>query len=56
MQNIDADMAERVMEKMTDRGIVTLPIHDSFIVPHQHGGIFWEAMDDALQIALKQAA
>ena len=56
LQNVDAGMAERVMEKMTGQGIVTLPIHDSFIVPHQHENTLEEAMNEALERALKIAA
>ena len=56
LQNIDAGMAERVMERMMGQGIVTLPIHDSFIVAHQHENILREAMNDALAMALKIAA
>lgn len=56
LQNIDAGMMEQVMEKMTGQGIVALPIHDSAIVLCQHEGLLREAMDEALQIALKQAA
>jgi len=56
LQNIDAGMAERVMEKMTGRGIVALPIHDSFIVPHQHENTLREAMSESLEIALKRVA
>jgi hypothetical protein len=32
MQRKDSDIAERVMIKMLDNGVVALPIHDSFIV------------------------
>lgn len=56
LQKTDSDMAERIMEKMTGRGIVALPIHDSCIVPKLHKNTLEEAMNEALEIALKKAA
>jgi hypothetical protein len=55
LQNIDAGMAEHVMDKMTGRSIVALPIHDSFIVPQQHENTLRETMDEALEMAIKNA-
>jgi len=34
LQNTDAEIANRVMLEMLDRGYVCLPVHDSFIVHH----------------------
>ena len=34
LQRLDSDIAERVMVNMGKRGILVLPVHDSFIVPY----------------------
>jgi hypothetical protein len=36
LQNTDAWIAERVMKKLMEQGVVTLPIHDSFVVAKHH--------------------
>jgi hypothetical protein len=39
LQYQDARMAEAIVSRMLDRGIATLPIHDSFIVPRKNLGL-----------------
>jgi hypothetical protein len=48
LQRRDADLAERVLLRLLRRGIVALPIHDSFIVRRRHAGARDEAMDAEL--------
>jgi hypothetical protein len=36
LQRLDAEVAEDVMVSMMDRGVLALPIHDSFIVDYRH--------------------
>lgn len=43
----DSTMAEGVMDDLTKRGIVVLPVHDSFIVQAKHRDILQSAMIDA---------
>jgi len=51
LQAVDASMAENVMRRLRKQGVVSLPVHDSFIVPaNDH-----EALKEAMDIALKQA-
>lgn len=45
LQNVDADMAEAVAVRLLKKGIVALPIHDSFIVQERHREDLLEAMD-----------
>lgn len=48
LQNIDSEMAKSVLQELTvRRGIVALPIHDSFIVRREHHDALEEAMDTA---------
>jgi hypothetical protein len=44
LQCIDAEMARRVTKALLDKGIVSLPIHDSFIVQRKHEGSLAEIM------------
>lgn len=46
LQNTDAWLAERVLKRLTEDGVVCLPIHDSFIVSEQHKERLREAMDE----------
>ena len=48
LQRRDADLAERVLLRLLRRGIVALPIHDSFVVRRRHAGARDEAMDAEL--------
>jgi len=48
LQRRDADLAERVLLRLLDQGIVALPIHDSFIVRRHHADACDEAMDAEL--------
>jgi hypothetical protein len=49
LQNLDSRIAEDVMLRLRKQGIVSLPIHDSFIVPANDQGVLLEAMDAAFQ-------
>jgi len=44
LQNLDSQIAERVLMAMTERQIPCLPVHDSFIVPARHEDRLREAM------------
>jgi len=44
LQRIDSDIAEDVMMSMLGKNIVTLPVHDSFIVPEGHEDELRDAM------------
>jgi hypothetical protein len=45
----DSDMAEAVLLRLGARGIVALPVHDSFIVAEKHKSALQEVMDDELR-------
>lgn len=48
LQNLDSEMAKRVMRDLTvHQGITVLPIHDSFIVRKEHTAALEGAMDKA---------
>ena len=49
LQAVDADMAERVLVELLKQNVVTLPIHDSFIVQKGHEAILRQAMDAAYE-------
>lgn len=34
LQRIDSEIAERIMIRMGQRGVLVLPVHDSFVAPH----------------------
>jgi len=44
LQNIDSQIAERVMLELTSKSIPVLPIHDSFICAKQHRKLLEESM------------
>ena len=44
LQRLDSDIAEAVMKEMRHRGIVVLPVHDSFIAPVSKAGVLEEMM------------
>ncbi|OGR35564.1 MAG: hypothetical protein A2051_14215 [Desulfovibrionales bacterium GWA2_65_9] len=44
LQRKDSEVAERVMLTLLDRGVVAVPVHDSFLVAHPHTDILREAM------------
>lgn len=44
LQRKDSEIAERVMLTLLDRGVVAVPIHDSFLVAHPHTDALREAM------------
>lgn len=47
LQRIDSDIAEDVMRMMHRRGIVVLPVHDSFIVAASKADVLEEVMREA---------
>lgn len=47
LQNIDANIAEAVWWTMCQRGIVVLPVHDSFIVQKRHADMLKALMIEA---------
>lgn len=47
LQYHDSCIAERVMMELHDKGIICLPVHDSFIVAEQYEAILREAMMEA---------
>lgn len=47
----DSGMAESVMADLTSKGVVVLPVHDSFIVQEKHQDLLQSAMFDAAQKA-----
>jgi hypothetical protein len=47
LQRRDADIAEAIMRRLVGRGIVVLPIHDSFITAARHEAALREAMNIA---------
>ncbi|MBV5343104.1 hypothetical protein JZU68_05665, partial [bacterium] len=36
LQNLDSQITEAILMRMTDKGIPCLPVHDSYIVPQQY--------------------
>jgi hypothetical protein len=54
LMNIDADMAESVMLNLIERGIASLPVHDSFIVEERHAGALEEIMAEVLDLTLRR--
>src|SRR5262249_1998624 len=54
LMRLDSDMAESVQLKLLGRGIVGLPIHDSFIVEERHAGILEEIMDEVFSLTLRR--
>jgi hypothetical protein len=53
LMRLDSDMAESVQLKLIGRGVVGLPIHDSFIVEERHAGILEEIMDEVFSLTLR---
>ncbi len=51
---LDSDMAESVQLRLIGRGIVSLPIHDSFIVEERHAGVLKEIMDEVFDETLQR--
>jgi len=43
-QRLDSDIAEAVMKEMRHRGIVVLPVHDSFLAPASKADVLEEVM------------
>lgn len=44
LQRKDSDMALRIMTDLMQRGIVVLPVHDSFLVQQRHEDDLWRTM------------
>jgi hypothetical protein len=49
LQNEDSNLANSILKKMIDKGIVCLPCHDSFIVQREHEGFLLNAMGDCFR-------
>ncbi|HCR13775.1 MAG TPA: hypothetical protein PKD41_02190 [Solidesulfovibrio sp.] len=47
LQKTDSDMAVDILSDLLDKGIVALPIHDSFVVERQHKAALVDAMNRA---------
>lgn len=47
LQNVDSRIASLVMHTLLDQGIVSMPVHDSFVVAHVHTEALRQAMHDA---------
>ena len=52
LQRMDADIAEQIMLKMMEHGILVLPIHDSFIVEDGRQDRLRQVMAEAYQSAI----
>lgn len=53
LQRIDSDIAEGVMLKLLRSGIVSLPIHDSFVVRQKDSQALSAVMDEKLFLKLR---
>lgn len=49
LQYTDSQIAEQVLYQMVSKGIPALPVHDSFIVPEEHGETLRKVMIRAYQ-------
>lgn len=49
LQNADSHLANDILEKMIEKGIPCLPVHDSFIVQAKHLDILCSAMGDCFR-------
>ena len=49
LQNADSHLANDILEKMIEKGIPCLPVHDSFIVQTKHLDILCSAMGDCFR-------
>ena len=56
LMKIDSDMAETVLLRLIGRGIVGLPIHDSFIVEERHADVLEEIMDEVFDLTLRRVS
>lgn len=55
LMRVDSDLAVAIMAKLLRRGILALPVHDSFMVPARHADALEETMTDcAAEIGLIQ--
>jgi hypothetical protein len=54
LMRYDSDLAEAVMLSLIDRGISSLPVHDSYIVEERHYGVLGEVMEQELDLTLKR--
>ena len=54
LMNVDSGMAERIMLTLLRRGIVVLPVHDSFLIWARKMGLLQEVMEGEFQRVLAQ--
>ncbi len=47
LQRTDSDIAETVMMDLKGKGVLALPVHDSFLVMEKHGDLLQQSMQDA---------
>ena len=47
LQRVDSDMAVDILTDLLNKGILALPIHDSFVVERQHKAALVDAMNRA---------
>ncbi len=55
LQRLDSEMALMTMLRLIRQGIVSLPVHDSFIVEHSYEDELREAMEHAYTVISRQA-
>ena len=55
LQHIDSEMRRDILREMYRQGVVTLPIHDSFIVPGDAENLLSDVMQRALGTTLRNA-
>ncbi|RWX75961.1 hypothetical protein EPK99_20030 [Neorhizobium lilium] len=55
LQNIDSEICRQVLVAMYRKGIVALPVHDSFVVPEEHEDTLSQVMRTAFDAVAKTA-
>ena len=55
LQNIDSEICRQVLAEMHRKGIVALPIHDSFVVARQHENTLSEVMETVFKKVVRTA-
>jgi len=52
LQNLDSRITEKILMRMTDKGVPCLPVHDSYIVPRQFENQLRGAMNEEYEALL----
>jgi len=55
LQNLDCRITEGILLRLLSDGIPCLPVHDSYIVPRQYGGLLKQVMTEEYERMLKFA-